>query len=305
MMLTEKKKDREFVDVFDVPVKDPTPGMVVQEKTPVIVLTNTSLREVVERLRKVEDGFALIRITSPIVTNRYVLVNTALDTSGTPVMMSIVSGRYRVLRSSISLEMVRSALEEYHADEISKLGVLASIQKQVSVTVTHPEYPFPLLTYYNSFDRTTRETAVLPGLRSVRYMHTDNGKNKEAMAQLVDLAFNREKMDEWFAILRDIKVNKSTLIRFAKVNMSTTPRALLVKFFEYQEPISDFTDKDFENIMYEQYVRRYGITLYDFVAFIHDVHRTYSAKKKIHRAVMALQAGVSLVDSLVRLHTKK
>ena len=292
----EREAEQKVLDTFEVPVRDPAEGLNIQAKPPTVSLGADNLKPVISKLSEIEEGFVMYRILNPSVPNRFVLANTAFG--ATPALMSIVSGRYRVLRPSVALRMIDEALEHYHPHE--KISVAATISKQVLVTIYGKDKSGLQMIYVNSFDRTARELLVLPGLRGIKYTHTNNGKHKHDMAGLVATAFNQEDFYKWQEKLAAAEVSKATFIRFIRVNLSTTPRTLLLKVFEYQDPISDLTDKDFENIAYQTYTQRYGTSLVGFVEFIHMYYKLKVSQNKLHRAVAAIQSGTKLVQTLVR-----
>jgi len=288
--------ENKLVDTFDVPVVTPEIGMRLQESVPVIASGSSTFEDTIATFETLEEGFVLYRITTPVLPHRFVLANTAY--ADTPVFLSVVSGRYRVLRPSATLKLLHEALQVHTAD-YNKSSIRYFVQKQMSVTINHPEYKFPVLTYVNSFDRTTRESVILPGLRAVKYTHTNNGKNKTDAATLIDLALNRAKTEEWFDKLRTAEVTKAIFMRYVRGSLSMTPRSVLLKVFKYQGEISDMNEKDFEVLAYNEYRDRYGSSALGFVEFAHDLHRIYNAQNKVHRAVMAIQAGASIVGLLV------
>lgn len=297
----EKNNKNYVVDSFVVPIEVPPDGIEVQEKPPVITVTGDTLEPIINKLEEVETGFVLYKITQPNIPHRFVLVNTALG--NTPAFMSIVSGRYRVLRPTVALKMIKEAVEEIRADE--EFSIVGTISKQVLVTLAgKTSNGVDSIVYINSFDRSVRETVILPGLRAVRYTHTNNGKNKDDMAHLVELAFNQEDIKKWREALLTVKLTKATFNRFIKVNLSTTPRTLLLKFFKYADPISDYTEADFREAAYREYVNTYGDNLVGFVDFIHKYYKEKVSQGNLSRAVSAIQAGASLVDSLVHVRAQ-
>lgn len=296
--------DGEYTVPVESPIKKDGSPIELSKTVPVSVFSGRAVdkfNEAIDAIDKVEDGLVRYTISYPMVSNRYVLANKYFNPEK-PAFLTIVSGKYRVIRSREALETLRDAFNKL--ENKSGWGILTKVSSSLSFNLTNSENRMMAVIYSNSYDRSIRESIILPGLVSLKYTHTRKGTNKDGLDEAIASALDISSVSSRYELLAKHTISKRAILRFVIKTMSMTRRSVVRKFFGHDlvlSPDKDISEAFYENLFFDIYFGKYGKSLNGFARFVYDAYDYFVKEGKVTKGLLVLQSGTGAVKTALSM----
>ena len=231
-----------------------------------------TVRAVINTLDDYEEGFAFAPIEQPEIPGMYALFNASPMLGNDKYFFSIVSNRYRLIKTGKTLNDIAEALQAIYPS-IHDHEALAVYGTSSHVRVSDNNGN-PLLMLVNSYDRTAREQIIFPqAMVALKYTHTQSGVAKQDLKKILEALTNTELHEKWQDGLRTTEVTKKEILGFL-TSIGRRPQAVLTKFFGYQ-PEGKLEADEWVEVFWKHYSVNYGLQLSGFVGFVNRLYREY------------------------------